>query len=97
MATFTTTKVTLDEIAQKTAGFEARVNSLLDLATSLESQLLAMQTDYAGFVAELDADAAANVGDAAWDAAKAEKDKLQSEFVALKNRATNIKNAIAGL
>lgn len=97
MATFTTTKVTLDEIAGKTANFENRVNNLLTLATALETQLLQMQTDYSPFSTELDADAAANAGDAAWDAAKAEKDKLQAEFVALKNRASAIVTAITGL
>lgn len=50
-----------------------------------------------GFAAQLNTDAAANAGNPAWDAAKAEKDQLQAEFVAEKARATAIKGALTGL
>ena len=97
MATFAETKVTLDEIARKTDSLKKANDNLLVRATSNETQLQNMQTEYSGFATQLNADAAANAGDPAWDAAKAEKDALQSEFVTEKARATAIKGALTGL
>ena len=97
MATFTETKTTLDAIARKTNNLRQNNDALLTKATAIEADLQAMQSQYSAFVTQLDVDAANNAGDAAWDDAKAQKDELQSDFIAERNRAASIVTALTGL
>ena len=97
MATYTQTKETLDAIAHKAGSLERQTENILDQVTRIEADLTKLQTDYSAFIAELNADAAANAGDPVWDNAKLEKDKIVTEFLALKARVATIKLAITDL
>lgn len=88
MATFTETKATLDEIAVRSEANRKRLENARTQIAQAEADLLAMQTAYSAFATQLDADAAANPADDAWQTALAEKDQMQSDFIALKNRST---------
>jgi len=90
MATYTVTKATLDEIAQRARQNEKRLEQAWALIVQAQGDLAAMQIDYSGFASELDTDAANNAGDPAWDAAKAEKDEMVGDFQATKTRADSL-------
>lgn len=86
MATFTETKATLDEIAARTtANIKRDQQARLQLVTA-QADLAAMVTAYSGFSTQLDADAAANPTDPAWQNAKAEKDQMLADFQVEKTR-----------
>lgn len=97
MADFTTTKATLDDIANRSEANRKRIEQAKTLIDTAEADLIAMSSVYGSFVTQLNIDAAANAGDIAWDHALAEKNQLASDFTALKGRATAIKTAITGL
>lgn len=97
MATFTETKATLDEIAQRSEANRKRIEQAKGQITQALSDLNSMNTAYSAFVTQLNADAAANPSDAAWINALAEKNELVSDFQALKTRAESIDTAITGL
>lgn len=97
MAEYTETKVVLDEFAQKARTLKERKDSLLTVANQLVDNYATLQSNYSGFGAELDSDAAANPGDANWQNAKAEKDKILAEFISNKNNAIAIRDAIAAV
>lgn len=97
MATYTETKATLDEIATRSEQNRKRLEQARQAIAVAESDLLAMQSAYAGFATQLDTDAAANPGDVAWQTALAEKDAMQVDFQALKARATALLAAYDGV
>jgi len=97
MATYTTTKVGLDEISQRSEQNRKKLEQAKALINSAISDLTAMGTTYADFVSQLNIDAAANSGDAAWEAALAEKNELQADFQAEKSRAVIMQTAVSGL
>lgn len=97
MATYTETKITLDQIAGESDSARRRADNLLAAAVKIQADLADLSTNYAGFVTQLDTDAAASSGDPAWTAAKAEKDRMVSEFVAEKNRVDAMVAALTGL
>lgn len=91
--TYTQTKATLDEIASRSELARKRMEDARTGIVTAETDLMKMETDYSIFVTELDAAAAANPDDRAWQGAKAEKDQMNADFQALKTRATALKNA----
>lgn len=97
MATFTTTKATLDEISQRTEQNRKRLEQAKALIDAAQSDLAAMATAYGPFGTQLNIDAAANAGDAAWDAALAEKNQMVTDFQAEKTRAETMQTAVSGL
>jgi hypothetical protein len=81
-------KATLDEIAVRINSNANRLTSARSVIANAEADLLAMESLYGQFVGDLDVVAQANPSDEVWQRAKEEKDKLVSEFVALKATAT---------
>lgn len=87
MATFTQTKATLDEIAVKSESNRKSLVNARAAVASVEAALQTMVNQYSAFVAEVDVDALANPADAAWQNAKAEKDRLIADFMAIQAKA----------
>lgn len=83
--TFTQSKATLDEIAERSERARHRMVAARELLAKADQELSAMGTDYATFVQELDNAASPNAGEA-WLTAKAEKDQMVADFNALKSR-----------
>ena len=97
MATYTETKATLDEIANRSEANRKRLEQAkAQIATAL-ADLTAMAAAYNAFVTQLNSDAAANPADDAWQTALAEKNQMVSDFQSLKTRAQAIDTAISGL
>lgn len=94
MATYTQTKATLDEIAQRSEQNRKRLDQARATIAAALSDLTAMQTAYSAFVTQLNTDAAANPDDQAWQLAKAEKDQLVTDFQALRIEANSLNTAI---
>lgn len=95
--TYTQTKATLDEIASRSEANRKRLEQARALIVTAESDLAAMASAYGTFVTDLDAASASNAGDAAWTAAKAEKDQMVADFQAIRSRATALKTAYDGV
>ena len=94
MATYTTTKATLDEIAARSEQARKRLEQARALVDAAVNELAAMGTAYSAFVAQLNADAAARPGDVAWQHAKAEMDQLAADFAALRTTAQAMRTAL---
>jgi hypothetical protein len=90
MATYTQTKATLDEIAVKSETQRKSLVNARSAVASVEAALQTMQNQYSAFIAEVEADALANPADPAWQAAKAEKDRLVADFLAVQAKAQAI-------
>ena len=95
--TFTETKLTIDEIAQRSERNRRELKRGRDLIASSGGDLTDMEFTYGQFVEDLNAAAAANPGDLAWGGAKATMDKLVSDFVVLKARAVAMLTAVDGV
>ena len=94
--TYSEAKAYLDEIADKN---KAAANSLRVVktgATNVKSVLDAMPAQYAQVVTDIEAEAAANPGDKAWEVAEAEAAQLSADFVALQSTADDMVTALAG-
>ena len=89
MATASEIKSGMDDIAVRIAEQRAVVNKAKSNAQLASDELSAITTDYADVIASIDA-FAANSTDYFERLAKAEKAKLQAEFVALKVVADGI-------
>lgn len=87
MASYATTKQTLDQIADDIARAQRQVDLARDNLSTAAVNLAAMPSQYSAFVAQLNADAAANPGNEAWQTALAEKNELVGDFQALRTRA----------
>jgi hypothetical protein len=90
MATYTQTKATLDEIAVKSETQRKSLVNARSAVASVEAALQTMQNQYSAFIAEVETDALANPTDPAWQAAKAEKDRLVADFLAVQTKAQAI-------
>lgn len=95
--TYTQAKATLDEIATRSENNRKNLQRARDLIASAGGDLNAMAAAYGTFVTDLDAEATANPGNAAWEGAKAEKDQMVSDFNALNARAINLLAAVDGV
>lgn len=95
--TFTQAKATLDDIASRSEQNRKRLEQAKMLLVQAKADLAAMPTAYGPFVTELNAEAASNPNDSAWQTAKAEKDQMVSDFQALNTRATAMDVAISAL
>ena len=91
--TFSTAKVALDEIASRIQSNRQKLQQAQALSASAESDLIAMQTQYASIVTDINNYVTDNPNDVALINLKAEKDKLVTEFNTLKAKATEMKNA----
>ncbi len=87
--TYTTTKSTLDEIADKITHAQRRIARAREQLVAAEAELTAMGADYGTFVQDLDAEATAQ-NNALWDSAKAEKDAMVADFNDLQTRAADL-------
>ena len=92
--TFTQAKATLDEIAQRSERNRKGLQSGRDTIARHGGDLTQMEADYGAVVTEINQIAAANPGDAAWQAAKAEQDKLVADFNVLKTRSVAMLTAV---
>lgn len=95
MATYTTTKATLDEIASRSEQARKRLDQARALVDAAVSELGGMQTAYSAFITQLNADAAARPDDVAWQHAKSEKDQLVADFSALRTAAQAMQTALS--
>lgn len=96
MATYTEIKTALDEIAERSTLNMNRRDQARNTLLQAQQDLLAMQSNYSAVITSLNAQAAANPDDAAWQAAKAEKDQMVSDFQALKAEIDALITAIGG-
>jgi len=94
MATYTATKAALDEIAERTVRNTQRVDQAKALLTQVQTDLSTMVTAYTTIIDELEAEVAAAPGDVAWETAKAEKDKLVADFLALQTEVDSLVTAV---
>lgn len=94
MTSFTQTKATLDEIASLSEGYRKKLEQAKAAINSASVGLNGMGSAYSAFIAQLDIDAATNSTDAAWIAAKAEKDQMVADFLALKATAAALLVAV---
>lgn len=94
MATYTQTKATLDEISVRSESNRKKLQRARDLIAEAGGDLTAMSAAYGPFVTQLDIDAAANVGDAAWQGALAEKDQMVADFNVLQTTASAMLTAV---
>lgn len=83
MTTFTEAKFALDAIAKRTTSNMSQVKQARDILSGVVTNLANMQTEYTQLVADINA----APSDAAWNALKAEKDKLVADFLAVKAEA----------
>ena len=96
-ATFSEAQVALDEIAARIQANSKRLTGASSTITQAEADLTAMASNYTAVVEAIDAAVALAPTDTAYVNLKAAKDKLVSEFQALKADATAMKNALAGV
>lgn len=94
MAEYFEVKATLDTIAQRIQSNVEAVGTARKFVNNVVGDLTAMQSDYAALVSEIDAAAAADPTDRAWELAKSEKDKLVTEFLAHKATAEALQSAM---
>lgn len=91
---FTTVKTTLDEIAERSTANSKRVSQAKATLLQAQADLVSMASAYSTIMSEINTEAAANPADAAWQAAKAEKDQLVSDFQALKAEVDSLVTAV---
>lgn len=94
MATFAELKTAIDNIAGRMAQNTVRINTGRDQVNAAVIDLTAMGTAYTAILADVEAGAAANPANAAWDTLKAEKDILVAEFGTQKTEAEALKAAM---
>jgi hypothetical protein len=87
--TFSQIKSGLDAISDRIVTNRAKLAQQKAQVSDVAADLTAMGTQYTTFVADIDAALAAAPTDVALQNAKSEKDKLVSEFTALKTVANN--------
>ncbi len=94
--TYSEAKAYLDEIAGKNKAAKASLRTAKQGATNVKAVLDAMPGQYASVVSDINAAAAANPGDPAWEVAEAEAAQLTADFVALQSTADDMVTALAG-
>lgn len=92
--TFTTARVALNEIAQRSHQNKQRLQTAKTTIAQADADLAAMQTAYSQIVADIDTASDADPLDTALKNLRAEKDKLVADFQALKTEAANLKTAV---
>ena len=94
MATFANVKRTLDGIAERIQENQYGLKNAKDIVDQTVDDLTQMISNYSDIVTKIDTEAAANPNDPAWQLALSEKDKLVTEFQALKTTAETLKTAM---
>lgn len=92
--TFTQAKATLDEIADRSENNRKRLAQARALIATALSDLVTMPTAFGDFIAELDAAAATNPDNEAWQLIKAEKDLMVADFLVLRSEAQSLNAAV---
>lgn len=87
-------KTGLDAVAQELASSLTQLRDVKLRADRVKQLVDALPTKYATLASQINAQAAANPGDAVWAAIKAEKDKLAGEFAALATLAAAMVTAV---
>lgn len=87
----------LNDIANQITRARANLDSCKALSAQVEADLTNLNAQYAGLVADINAQVTAAPTDTYWVNIKSEKDKMVTEFTALKTSATAMKNATAGV
>lgn len=95
MSNITTSIAVRNEIAERSRANEKRLDQAKAQIDAAVADLAAMLTAYSAIFTELNAAAAANPDDPAWQLEKAERDALVQDFNALKARADALKTAVA--
>lgn len=93
-STFSQIKSGLDRISDRIAADRGKALAAKQSLNDVVADLNQLQTDNTQLIADIDAALTASPNDVALQNAKAEKDRLVSEFTALKTVATNGANAI---
>ena len=83
MATFTEAKFALDAIAKRTTSNMSQIKQARDILAGVVANLASMQSEYTQMVTDIDA----APSDTAWNALKAEKNKLVADFLVVKTEA----------
>lgn len=92
--TYSESKTSLDEIAARIARNRSRIGQARSLLTTARSDTGAMPADYGGVATDINAAAAANPGNEAWQMALAEKNLLVADFQALKTELDALVTAL---
>lgn len=92
--TYTQAKSTLDEIAERSEQNRKRLDTAKQIIDAAVADLNAMTSAYTAFVSDLNAAAAANPSNQAWQTAKLEKDQMVADFQALKTTAEALQGAV---
>lgn len=95
--TYTEAKVTLADIARRSARNYDLVEQAIAMLNKASDDLGAMPADYQGAASEISGAAAANPDDVAWQSADSEKDHMIQDFQDLKVRVDGILATIAAL
>jgi len=95
--TFAEKKQALDEIALRVTQNAKRLKEAENMLAQAEADLINMQQAYAAFVSAIDGDLAADAKNAALMTQRAEKDLLVADFTGLKQRASALRAALAGV
>ena len=86
----------LSQIITDANSFNEDVKRGIDILTVAHQRLAAMATDWRDAAQFIDAQAAANPQDAQWASLKAEKDKVVTDFLQMRNRALAVRDAANG-
>jgi len=94
---YTTAKTVLDEIAQRVSKLSKHLTQGYNMIANARAELGNLPSQYAGAIAEIDSQVAANPANDAWVAAGAEKALLVAEFQALRAQAQAQQEALEAL
>ena len=94
---YTTALDTLNEIAGTLRDLEKRLMQLKIDAAGIKAQADHLPTLYAQFAADLNAEIAANPGDAAWVDLANQLDKTADDFVSIAGSADDMNTAVDGV
>ena len=83
------------DVSSQVVQAERAIAQLQTIEAALTKMSQTAPNGWAGAAAYIDAQVAANPGDAAWEAMKARKDKIVADFQARKNMIAAINAAIA--
>ena len=92
--TYTQAKASLDTIAQESEKARTDLELLQDNLAMIISRLDNLENNYTVLVTDIDTVAVNNPADTIWQNVKLEKDKLVTDFMAIRSTAANIQTAI---
>lgn len=90
---YLTAERALDQIITDATSSHTDVTRGIETITNAHSKLAAMATAWQDAVALIDTEAANNPGDPQWQELKARKDKIVADFLVMRDRARNVRDA----